>query len=223
MLFIWVYPSSGNSLHFVAPPPTQSPFMVDLAFLKKILVFIIYPKHRKQLPICLNPQNHAMTHQPKPSLVKIILLAGLIAGALDITAACVNAYINNPKVTPDLVLRGVASGVFGPQARTGGNEMIFFGLLFHFIIATGFAALFVLLSQKLRFLTKHFVISGLIYGIVVWAIMSLVVVPLSQVTAPPIWKRFVWNKALVQVLILMFMIGLPIAWVTKHYSRQLKA
>ena len=160
-----------------------------------------------------------MSNQPKPSLVKIILLAGLIAGALDITAACVSAYINNPKATPEVVLRHVASGVFGPKARTGGNEMIFFGLLFHFIIATGFAALFVLLSRKFTFLTKHFVISGLLYGVLVWGVMSLVIVPLSQVSAPPIWKRFVWDKALVQVLIVMFMIGLPIAWVTRQYSR----
>ena len=149
----------------------------------------------------------------KPSLLKVILIAGLLAGTLDIIAACVNAYINNPNSTPDKVLRFIASGVFGKKAFAGGATMAAWGLLFHFIIATGFAALFVLAAQKIKFLTRNFVLIGLLYGLLVWLIMNRVVVPMSETPAQP----FVWRKAIVAMLILMFMIGLPIAWVTKKY------
>lgn len=159
-----------------------------------------------------------MSHSSKPSLLKVILLAGLLAGLLDIIAACVNAYINNSNVTPDRVLRYIASGVYGPEAFKGGTEMIIMGLLFHFVIATGFAALFVLLAQRFRFLTRHFVISGLIYGVIVWVIMNQVVVPLSEVKRGP----FNWRRAIEAALILMFMIGLPIAWITKRYYPAMK-
>ncbi len=157
-----------------------------------------------------------MNNQPKHSLLKVIFLAGLLAGVLDITAACIQAYINNNNITPDRVLRYIASGIFGRKAFTGGSEMIILGLLFHFIIATGFAAIFVLLAQQLKFLSRHFVISGLVYGIIVWVIMNRVVVPLSEVRTGP----FEWKKAVIAALILMFMIGLPIAWVNKHYTQR---
>ncbi len=149
----------------------------------------------------------------KPSLLKVILVAGLLAGSLDIIAACANAYLNNPNSTPDKVLRFIASGVFGKQAFTGGSIMVAWGLLFHFIIATGFAALFVLAAQRFRFLRQNFVVSGLLYGLLAWLIMNRVVVPLSQ--TPP--QPFAWEKAIIAMLILVCMVGVPIAWVTNKY------
>ncbi len=149
----------------------------------------------------------------KPSLLKVIFIAGLLAGSLDIIAACANAYISNSNSTPDKVLCFIASGVFGKKAFTESSIMVAWGLLFHFIIATGFAALFVLAAQMMRFLTRHHVISGLLYGLLVWLIMNRVIVPLSE--TPP--QPFAWKKAIIAMLILIFMAGLPIAWVTKKY------
>lgn len=145
--------------------------------------------------------------------LKVILVAGLIAGALDIIAACTSFYINTGK-DPQIVLKFIASGVFGGKAAfTGGQAMVAWGLLFHFIIATGFAAFFVLLYLKWKFLSKHIILSGLLYGLFAWIIMNRLVVPLSR-TAP---QPFDWSKAIISMLILMFMIGLPIALITKKY------
>jgi len=152
-----------------------------------------------------------MNQQPKPTILKVILVAGFLAGTLDIIAACTQAYINNPKVTPEKVLRYIASAVFGKEAGTGGMEMPVLGLLFHYIIATGWAALFVIAYQQIKFLSLNIIVSGLSYGLLVWVLMNRVIVPLTLIKQPP----FVWNKAIVAMLSLLFCIGLPIALFTK--------
>jgi hypothetical protein len=43
------------------------------------------------------------------------LTAGLIAGSMDITAACIHAYLRNG-TTPEQILRGIAGGAFGKEA-----------------------------------------------------------------------------------------------------------
>jgi uncharacterized membrane protein YagU involved in acid resistance len=159
-----------------------------------------------------------MNPQPKTSLLKVILIAGLLAGTLDIIAACVNAYINNPRSTPDKVLQFIASAVFGKKAFAGGNTMAAWGLLFHYIIATGWAVIFIIAYQKMKFLSRNIVLSGLGYGVIVWVLMTRVIVPLTMIKQPP----FTWDKAIVAMLILMFFIGLPIALVTKKYYPKLR-
>ena len=147
------------------------------------------------------------------SPVKVILIAGLVAGTLDIIAACTLFYINTEK-SPEIVLKYIASGVFGRQkAYTSGDIMNVWGLLFHYLIATSFAAIFVWLYLKIGFISKSVILSGLIYGIIVWVVMNQVVVPLSSVNQQP----FEWSGAIKAMLILMFCIGLPIALITKKF------
>ncbi|NJN34942.1 MAG: hypothetical protein HC817_12500 [Saprospiraceae bacterium] len=85
-------------------------------------------------------------------MLKIILKTALIAGSLDITAACLQAYLKTG-ATPDRILAYIASGVFGKKAFSGGFPMQIAGLLFHFIIALACAACYFGLS-KLDFCIK---------------------------------------------------------------------
>jgi hypothetical protein len=71
----------------------------------------------------------------------ILLKTILLAGTLDIVAACIRAYTANG-VTPDRVLQYIAAGVFGKSAYTGGYGMMAWGLFFHFIIASACVACF---------------------------------------------------------------------------------
>ena len=74
--------------------------------------------------------------------LKVIIIAGIIAGTLDIIAACVHYYIVSDGKNPDVVLKFIASGVFGPrQAFSGGFIMSVLGLVLHYAIATLFAAI----------------------------------------------------------------------------------
>jgi hypothetical protein len=149
------------------------------------------------------------------SLLKGILIAGSIIGTLDALAASISSYVQRG-VTPDRVWRYVASGVFGKDALTGGATMVLFGLIFHFIIATGWTALFFVAYQKLKFLSWNRYVVGIAYGIFVMFGMNLVVVPLSNVPNPS-----PGTIHLPQLFIHMFIIGLPISLLAhRFYSRQ---
>lgn len=141
-----------------------------------------------------------------------IVLAGLIAGTLDITAACLQYYIKTGK-GPGNVLRFVASGVFGTDAFKGGNEAAAWGLVFHYIVAFLFTLFFFWIYPRMKFLSWNKVITGAGYGIFAWLVMNLLVVPLSNAPAIP----FVLSKAIVAAAILMVCIGLPISLIVSRY------
>src|SRR5690349_13315935 len=104
-----------------------------------------------------------------------IIKAGLIAGTLDICAAMLSVYIRNG-VGPEPIFRYIARAAFGDAARTGGTEYIVAGILFHYLIAFGFTILFFWMYPKIKkWFTSSFIITGLMYGIVVWCIMNLVI------------------------------------------------
>lgn len=142
-----------------------------------------------------------------------ILLTGLVAGTLDITAACTQYYINTGK-GPGGVLRYVACGIFGKEAFTGGTTMAAWGLLFHYLIAFGLTVFFYWLYPGISWLGKNKIAAGLLYGIFAWLITTQVIVRLSNVPKGP----FVLSKAIIAAVILMFCIGMPISLMAnKHY------
>jgi hypothetical protein len=143
-----------------------------------------------------------------------ILLGGLIAGTLDITAACVQAWLRGG-VTPMRVGRYIASGVLGPSASTGGTTIALLGFALHYLIATTATAVFYFASRKLRFLVERPISMGLLYGVFVYLFMNFVVVPLSLVRrgAPTFSDR------IVAALIIMFCVGLPIALIVRRFSK----
>ncbi|HUS00663.1 MAG TPA: hypothetical protein VMY77_02995, partial [Chitinophagaceae bacterium] len=66
---------------------------------------------------------------------KIILIAWLVAGTLDMLGAILVYSVILQKTTAEKIVRGIASGVFKKQATTGGTEMLCYGVLFHYFIA----------------------------------------------------------------------------------------
>ena len=147
---------------------------------------------------------------------KAIFWAALIAGTLDITGACVASWLR-AGVTPQRVLQSVASGLLGPAAYTGGSKSAVLGLALHYLIATTWTVVFFLASRKLRFLLRQPIAWGLVYGVIVYAFMNFVVLPLSafpQRTPPTLSGR------IIGLLIIMFCIGLPIALIVRHFSNE---
>jgi len=136
--------------------------------------------------------------------IATIALAGLVAGTLDATAACVDFVLKTGR-NPIRVFQFIATGVFGRAALTGGWTMALCGVLFHYFIATSWAAGYYLVYPKLPRLPAF--VLGLAYGVVVWAGMNLVVVPLSNVPGRPLELV----SAVKSMAILMVCVGLPIA------------
>jgi hypothetical protein len=143
-----------------------------------------------------------------------IFWGGLIAGTLDICAACLTSWLR-AGVGPVRVLHSVASGLLGAAAFDGGAKTAVLGLALHFLIATGATVVFYLASRKMMFLIERPVTFGLLYGVAVYAFMNFVVLPLSNVARRPIPV----SGRIIGVLIIMFCIGLPIALVVRRYSR----
>jgi hypothetical protein len=151
--------------------------------------------------------------------LKTILGAGLLAGALDILAAFTQAYVGRG-TSPGIVLQYIASGALGRTAFDGGLWTVFAGLLFHLAIATSWTAVFFFAYPYISVLRKSRIASGIGYGVFVWLMMNLIVVPMSRIAARP----FVLENALIGVVILMVMVGLPIAFIVhNYYSRRNKS
>lgn len=148
--------------------------------------------------------------------MKTILAAGLLAGALDLAYLFAFLAIKYPPLNAPRVLQGIAAGAIGRDAATdGGWGTATLGLALHFVIALSAAAVFYVASRRLRFLSEGWWITGPVYGVAVWLVMNLVVLPLSatppKAFPPPAWA---WIFA-AHVLC----VGLPIAWVVRRHPR----
>jgi len=141
-----------------------------------------------------------------PFSIKNILLTTLVAGTLDGLAAVV--FLG--KMNFLAVFQYIASAIFGKEAYSGGIKTALIGLVLHYIIAFSFTAFFAFISGKMALLRKNILLSALIYGIFVWAIMNLLIVPLTKIPSHP----FNPEKAILNAVILIFCIGLPIAYLT---------
>jgi hypothetical protein len=151
-----------------------------------------------------------------PSLFSSALKLGLIVGVFDAAAASLQAYIMRG-ATPDKVFTFVASGAFGQSAYEGGSMMALTGLAFHFIIAISWAFIFYVAYPKLTILQSNKFFVGMAYGIFIWLIMNFVVIPLSLIGLRP----FNLVSASIQIVIHLFVIGVPISYLTnKFYSAQ---
>jgi uncharacterized membrane protein YagU involved in acid resistance len=153
----------------------------------------------------------------KSSASKAILWGGLIAGALDLTGACVVSYLR-AGVKPERVMQSVASGLLGAAAYSGAAKTAVLGVVLHFLIATIWTVVFYVASRKLRFLLEQPILWGLVYGVIVWVFMNFVVLPLSAF--PPSRTPPTLTGRLIGLLIIMFCIGLPIAFIVRRFSKK---
>jgi len=84
-------------------------------------------------------------------------------------------------------------------------------------IALSWAALFFFAYPSFSFLAKSRVLNGLAYGLLIWLTMNLLVVPMSRIPARP----FVLQNIVIGMLILMVMVGMPVAFIVpKYYMRR---
>jgi hypothetical protein len=143
-----------------------------------------------------------------------IFLSGLIAGTLDMLAALIIYSVILQKTTAIKILQSIASGLFKKDAYSGGSQMALYGLLLHYLIALIFAWFYFTIYPYFTFLKKNTLLSGILYGIFVWIVMNLVVLPTVFPVLPE--KHFDFPLIL-SILILIFCIGIPIAFITKKY------
>jgi hypothetical protein len=136
-----------------------------------------------------------------------VLLGGLVAGTVDIGAACL---INKLNVL--VILQAIASGVLGRAAFRSGLPAAALGLLLQWAMSVLIAAIFALAAGRLAILKRHWFASGLAYGVVIFVVMNFVVVPLS---AAAFSAKFNIAKSLQDVLA-MLLFGVIIAFFARQ-------
>lgn len=137
-----------------------------------------------------------------------VLFAWLLAGTLDITTAILY-YVGPSSVRAARLLQGIASGVLGARAFDGGATTALLGLAVHYLIALIWTLVFLVAFRPLTWLQRHLVLTGIAYGLIVWFVMNLVVLPMSNVRHQPFQPR----AAGIAAIILVLCIGLPISLV----------
>ena len=147
-----------------------------------------------------------------------ILQAGLIAGTLDILSAFIYYFIKSGKTNFLIIFKFIASAIFGKEATDGGRRMIVTGLVMHYAIAFAFTFFFFWLYPKVNVMSKNRLVTAIAYGLFVWALMNLVVVPLSRIAHRP----FDYVNAMINMGILIICIGLPLSFMANAFFKKQK-
>jgi hypothetical protein len=147
-----------------------------------------------------------MTRTTTHATLRAIVIGGSVAAALDIFFAISFSAYHGLSVTR--VLQSVASGVLGKASYSGGAATAALGLVLHFAMAYGFASAFLVASQWIQILVRRPVLSGALFGVLVFLVMRLMVLPLSAFPHPVTFKPV---ATVLDLLSHMFFFGVPIA------------
>lgn len=147
-----------------------------------------------------------------------VLAAGAIVGLLDISYPILLWAVVLQRIPAIRVPQSIAAGLLGRAAFEGGLATAALGLVLHFTIAYTWTTLYFLASRAWPWLrrrvetTRGAVQAGVAFGLLVWLVMDLVVLPLSRATPTPVWSlpfalQLIWHPVGV---------GLPIALITRE-------
>jgi uncharacterized membrane protein YagU involved in acid resistance len=147
--------------------------------------------------------------------LRFVVAGGLLAGALDITYACLFWAIK-AGVPAQRIFQSVAAGLLGKDSFTGGWPTASLGLALHFFIATTMSVTYFLVARRVPTLGVRPVPFGAAYGLLLYVIMNYVVVPLSNAphggAKDPLWVGL-------SIVVHMVLIGIPIAVFTRRALR----
>jgi hypothetical protein len=141
-----------------------------------------------------------------------ISVATLVCGTLDILFAVILTVMRGKD--PAAMLRFVASGPF-PQASEWGAAGSLLGVVVHYTLMAIMVGVFVIAARTRSQLVDMPVRAGFAYGVVTYAVLDLIVVPLRFPAA--------WPPNMLSVVTQLFahiaLVGLPTAFITRRYLR----
>ncbi|MCC6288666.1 MAG: DUF1440 domain-containing protein [Chitinophagaceae bacterium] len=144
---------------------------------------------------------------------KPILFAWIIAGTADAAAAVIVYSFVLDQASPLKIFQGIASGIAGKSAFEGGAGSALTGLALHYCIALCWVIIYFFLYPKIKLLQKNKIVSGLFYGLFVWLVMNIIVLPVTF-NRPP---ALLLHNFLTGSIILMIAIGLPVSIIADNY------
>lgn len=146
-------------------------------------------------------------------MVRSTLLATAVAGTLDLCAAFVLAGMAG--MGPIAVLQFVASGPFG-DGMNASPAYAPLGVLVHYGIMFMMAGTYMLAASRIPLLNHWPVVSGVVYGLVLWFVMYWIVRPTRWETIhPPSDPKAIAG----QLFCHLILVGIPIALIAARRSR----
>ena len=111
-----------------------------------------------------------------------------------------------------------ASNFLGPSSFREGVGVALFGCLLHLIVSLIWGSIFTLAALRIRALAKNWLVSGVIFGVIVRLVMAHIVVPLGRAIMPPAHGVYLANLYVAHILFF----GIPVAWVVSRSLSQTK-
>lgn len=148
----------------------------------------------------------ATTPPRRTTPLAYVVAGGLLAGTLDIVFAT-SFWGLRADVPGDRILQSVASGLLGPVAFGGGLATASLGLFLHYLIAICMALAWYGVAKRWPMAREFPVRAGTLYGLFLYLLMNLVVLPLSAArvgSRDPVWIGL-------SLAVHMLLIGIPIA------------
>jgi uncharacterized membrane protein YagU involved in acid resistance len=153
------------------------------------------------------------SHMPAQTLWRNVLIAvaaGVVAGTTNLVAA--GAIFGG---TMAHGFQMIASGLLGEQAFSGGTTAAVLGAVLHFAISIVAAALYARAALRHRTLIRHWLISGVLFGVLAYLVMNLIVVPLSNATNPDFSLGMIVKELVAHTVLF----GVPIAGIVRAFAR----
>lgn len=156
-------------------------------------------------------EQRSVTPRTRSTLAGVVV-GGVVAGTVDIGAAWV---ING--LGPLVIVEAVASGLIGSPAFHGGAVVALRGYLLQCLMSVLIAGCYVVAAIWLPALRTRWIAAGIAYGVVVFAVMNYVVMPLSAVGHVPHFDV----RAFVENLAAMLLFGLIVSFFARDPSGRL--
>ncbi|HET9862386.1 MAG TPA: hypothetical protein VFP37_03025 [Steroidobacteraceae bacterium] len=153
------------------------------------------------------------TRSPNIAL-RAILLGGGIAGLFDFIYPSVRKIMAGGSWMEPWW--GVAYGLLGERARSGGLPMALLGIALHFFICISGAALLWLLVSRVKIVPRQWIVLGVLYGIAVLMTMNFIILPLSQIGRP----IYPWAQMHIHAFWHIVLVGLPTAFFVSRGLKQ---
>lgn len=147
--------------------------------------------------------------------INTVISAGFLAGLFDIIDAFV--FFGARGANLMRIPQSIASGIMGDAAYSGGWMTFSIGLGLHFAMAVAMAFVFYMIAKMVPAVRQALTVSGLAYGLGVWAVMTYLVLPMSHFKGgqnphfPPDLGPQLYNALFAH----MVLVGLTIAWVLR--------
>ncbi|MDB5673835.1 MAG: hypothetical protein JWM65_817 [Sphingomonas bacterium] len=149
-------------------------------------------------------------------LGRAALAAGFAAALIEMVFVLpIQASMGHP---PILVFQSIASGLTGTAAYGGGTTSALVGITLHLLISLVSAACYIAAATRLPLLNARPLIGGLLCGVVAYAVMTWIVLPLSAIGYRPTTNPWMM---LLSFSIHLFGFGIPLAYVARWQMRPL--